>query len=177
MRGCIVYTLEDLGLVGGPPDPVLNHLVKMASRVCGVQAGMFNIRDETTSTIFCQAHCCLEGWYEDVFEIPEESSLTSLVCEQNMIIAVEDARTDPRVSDGCGAVRLRFRAMMGAPILGPDSAPVGALTVCSPHPKAWTDRERDSLRSMAVLGSQHVMLRATIATLKILKDEAGLKTA
>lgn len=172
-----MYTLEDLGLVGGPPDPVLSHLVKMASRVCGVQAAMFNIRDEARSKVFCQAHCCLEGFHEDVFEIPERASLTSLVCQQNMTIAIRDAKLDARVADGFGATKLRFRAMMGAPILGPDGSPVGALAVCSASPKDWTDRERDSLRSMAILGTHHVLLRATIATVKILRDETGLKTA
>ncbi len=175
--GNVVYTLEDLWLVGGPPDPILSHLVKMSSRACGAESAMFNIWHKDRSKIQCQAHCCLEAGRAEIFPIPERFSLTRLVCQRNMVVAIDDALEDDRVSRGCGANELEFRAMMGAPVLGPDGEPVGSLNVCSKQPKTWSDVERDSIFSMAALASQHVLLRATIATVKILRDESGVKTA
>ncbi|MEL7345742.1 MAG: hypothetical protein AAFN59_12925, partial [Pseudomonadota bacterium] len=93
-----MYTLEDLGLIGGPPDAALSQLVKIASRACGVQASLVKIRDERRSKVYCQAHYRLGTWHNHVFEMPKDESLTHLVCEQNALVAISDAKSDARVA-------------------------------------------------------------------------------
>lgn len=172
-----MYTLADLGLIDGPSDPAWSHLVKMASRVCGVQAGMLSILDGFSSTVQVMAHCGLGPMHEDTYAYPADGSLTRLVHARRELIAVDDARKDPEVSHGCSATNFGFRGMMGAPLNGPDGEPVGALTVYSQRACDWTDGQRESLESMAYLANQHVMHRASRATIRILTQEAGLKTA
>ena len=62
-------------------------------------------------------------------------------------------------------------SFIGAPVLGPDSSPIGILGAMSCTPRRWTLMNRKVQEDLAHLVSQEIMLRASFATLRIINQE------
>lgn len=176
-RGCAVYTLADLGLIHGPPETALAHLVKMTSRLCETEGAYLGVVDDATATVHCPAHCCMGEDLRPVFEFAQKDSFVRVVRDRNTAMEVSDAVEEPLIRAGFVEKRFGLRGLVGAPVRGPDDDPIGALVAFSRGPRSWSSEARENILSMAYLASQIVLLRASMETIKLMRIQGGLKSA
>jgi signal transduction histidine kinase len=112
------------GLVGRPPEPDLESLVRLAATVCGVSTAVINIIDDRfqhqVAAVGLEPATC-----------SREDSMCAIVLHQASHVLVPDARQDERFADNpfvTGEIaRVRFYA--SSPLVTPAGIAIGTLCV------------------------------------------------
>jgi PAS domain S-box-containing protein len=108
-------------------------------------------------------------------ELPPSETLSALVVGARAPVAVEDARSDPRLAD-LPAVRSGAAASyLGVPLFGPSREHVvGVLAVFGPEPRAWSEGDVVLLSQLAAPVASELELAALTAEFEASRLRWGL---
>lgn len=133
-----------------------DHIVALASRICGTQMSVINLIDADRQWFKAET-----GF--GVRETPLETSICSHVILEHDFTEIPDLLIDPRTMDNplCGAgAGLRFYA--GALLKSSNGLPIGTLCVLDKTPRHLNELQKDSLRLLARQVMKQLELRLAL---------------
>ena len=163
--------LREVGLMDSPPEEVFDRLTRMASRLLGVRMALLSLVGEDRQ-FFLSASGLREPWAGDR-ETPLSHSFCQHVVRGGTALVVEDARRHPLVADNLAVRDLDVIAYAGVPLRLGDGSTVGALCAIDDRPRAWTDREVQTLEDLAAVALDAIELRRAVRQLDGGELQAG----
>ncbi|MFN7386774.1 MAG: diguanylate cyclase domain-containing protein [Lysobacteraceae bacterium] len=151
--------LASYAVMDTPPDPVLDGIVRLASRLLGVPVGLISLLDDHRQ--WFKARVGLE-----VEQTPRDIAFCDMVVRSGRELVVEDARDDPRFANNPlvkGPPNVRF--YVGMPLQVPESQVLGTLCAIDTRPRRPDASSLEQLRELAAIAS---------ARLVALRNEARL---
>lgn len=149
-----VRVLESFEVLDTPPHVMFDHVVQVASLLCGTPVALISLVDH--ARLYFLARTGL-----DVVQVPSEHSLCDhAILTPGQLLEVRDASCDPRFADSplvTGPPGIRFYA--GAPLMTEDGEAIGTLCVIDRQPRALNEAQRVALDSLAQLTMQLMQSR------------------
>lgn len=137
--------IVDLGLAGGATVPELQDLAqRAAARLDTPRALVSIVLDEAQS--FAASHG-VSGWMSEASGTPLEYSYCQHAVRSRDMLAIDDARTDPRVADS-PMVQEGVLSYLGVPLTSSRGHVVGTLCVLGDSPRTFSDEDRRALRDL-----------------------------
>ncbi len=165
------FDLSDLGLLDGSADHEFDVITRCAVFVLHVRAVYFTVLDEMTGSVLRRSQHVRDQRYA----MPERSLFGGSICAHvvgaNKLISTEDVGATEEFGQLTDSDAVPFTSFLSAPVHGPAGEPVGALTAVCARPRVWTTIERGDIRDHAHLLSRHILLRASLETLKRVSRE------
>ncbi len=146
--------LHALAVLDSAPEAVFDSIVQMAAQACAVPMAMLTLVD--AQRVWFKANVGSPG----ANEIPRDSAFCALAIDADTPFEVPDAAHDPRFADHpmvSGPPGIRFYT--GEPLVLPGGARVGTLCVLDRAPRRLDAAQRQSLRSLAAIASQALVMR------------------
>jgi signal transduction histidine kinase/CheY-like chemotaxis protein len=94
---------------------------------------------------------------------PRDKSITRVILAEQGPLAVEDARTDPRLRETLLVLTYGIVAIAGVPLVDVRGAVVGSLFVVDNRPRRWPSREVAMLEELAAVGTRLVAAEGSSA--------------
>ena len=165
--------LRRLDLIGSPPEPAFDRLVRLATTLLDVPIAWISLVDADRS------------WFKarvglDLGETSREAAFCShtIAEDDGDLFVVPDTWMDERFENNplvIGAPRIRFYA--GRAVHGPDGQPVGTLSVVDREPRDLSSRERLALLDLATLVEELIAPRAASDPQLAVRLESELEAA
>ena len=135
-----------------PPDPVLDTLTRLASRLVGVPVSLVSLLDDHRQ------------WFKSrhglgVTQTPREVAFCDQVVRSGEAMVVPDAAADPRFRDNplvTGEPHVRFYA--GVPLRVPQGEVLGTLCAIDYAPRTLDAEQLQVLRELADLAVRQLVL-------------------
>lgn len=147
--------LKMLAVMDTGREPLFDALTRMASRICGTPIALVSLVDERRQ--WFKANIGLEG----VSETGRDVAFCAVAIDEGPgVMEIPNAPADPRFAANplvTGEPNIRFYA--GAPIVMPGGERLGTLCVIDTHARTLTDAQRDSLRDLAAVVAEVLLLR------------------
>lgn len=167
-------SITELGLVDTPRHEDFDRLTRLAAMLFGSKIAIISIVEpEKDRQYFTSAHGLPEPW-ATTRETRLSHSFSQYVISENAPLVVEDARTHPLVQANGAVSDLGVVAYLGAPIYGPDDAPIGALCVIEQEPRAWSETDIAALKDLSDAVTSKIRLRASVWDKEQLLRKASL---
>lgn len=149
--------LHRYALLDSRPDPVFDHITRLASAIFKTPIALVSLIDESRQ--FFKSRVGL-----DALETPRDVAFCAHAINDHEVMVVPDAHTDERFSDNplvTGHPRVRFYA--GAPLVTSDGYVLGTMCVID-HEKRQnlSDDEQEVLRELAGMVIAHIESLNTI---------------
>ena len=146
-------SLRSYQVLDSGSDPAMDAITRSAARALGMPVAVLGMIDQD------------RHWFKstvgvDLLEAPREVSFCAHVVHQGQPLLVPDTAADPRFADNplvTGPTGVRFYA--GAPLVGRDGLPLGALCVLDTVPRTLDNAGRDLLADLAGSVSELLELR------------------
>lgn len=164
------FTLQDLGLLVGPPIKGFDAVVSLASNVLRTPKVALLMIDVENGSIFLRASHGFDQSKFPLFGFPYHGSISSKICNENKTLQISNVSSATFASTG-EANFFGANACLGSPIHDPAGAPVGVLIALHEKTHEWTDTQIEELEAFAYLASQQIMLKASFETLRLMKRE------
>jgi PAS domain S-box-containing protein len=134
------------------PEQALDDLTALAAQICGTPMATISLIDEDRQ------------WFKasvgmEMMEIPRDVSFCSHALQQSGLFIVPDATQDKRFWDNplvTGEPGVRF--YVGAPLVSPENAALGALCVMDHVPRTLTPEQEQALQVLARQVMTHLEL-------------------
>jgi two-component system sensor histidine kinase VicK len=138
-----IQALDRYELAEMPHDPAMDDIARLAAQLCNAPVGIVSLIDE--------GQVLIPGRYGiDIETAPRNSMPCETTVSGDGIYQIPDARRDPSYAPGgipVGDRRYRFYA--GAPILTPNSVPIGCLAVLDTAARKLLPAQLESLESLS----------------------------
>lgn len=150
--------LDEASILDTMPEQEFDDIVFLASLVCGTPMAVLGLIDRDRQ------------WYKakvgvDKDEVPRNLSFCVYTILQEEVLAVPDARNDPRFRDNPFVATdpgIRFYA--GAPLRTPEGHALGTLCVYDMAPHDLTPEQTKALDALARMAMQRIQLRRLLRT-------------
>lgn len=162
------FTLQDLGLLMGPPVKSFDFVVSLASRVLHTPDVALMMVDVENGSVFLRASVGFDQVSFPMFGYPYCGSIAAKICETNSSLQNSDV-SNSNLANAVEAEFLGADSYLGTPVHDPAGAPVGALIALHTKSRAWTNTQVEALEKFAYLASQQIMLKASFETLRLMK--------
>lgn len=162
------YDLDDLGLFDGKPSRGLEHLTFQVGNCACTGRGAITLFDKQAQELLVRYTPGGDHTQTLSKKIPLRWSLTRDVMDANTLIVGESC-PDRYFSDT--ALVTERSTFASAPVHDPADNPIGAVISFGSLGKNWTTSERQRVREAAFLVSQHILLKASLATIHILSQK------
>jgi signal transduction histidine kinase/CheY-like chemotaxis protein len=157
--------LKSLEVLDTPPDPVLDELTRVASRICRTPIALVSLVDESRQ------------WFKarvglGATETPRDVAFCAHAIHGTDLFVVPDSHVDERFRDNplvTGAPHVRFYA--GAPLVV-DGHGIGTLCVIDHVPRQLDGDDREALRALGRAVAGHVATLRTQRELSSARAEA-----
>ena len=137
-------SLEALEILDRPPQPMFDHVVQVASLLCGTPIALISLVDRDRLYFLARAGL-------DVVQVASERSLCNYATlSPQQILEVRDAREDSRFANSplvTGLPGIVFYA--GAPLVTETGEAIGTLCVIDRQPRQLNESQRVALDSLA----------------------------
>jgi GAF domain-containing protein len=148
-----------------PPDPTLDTLTRLASRLIGVPVALVSLVDERRQ------------WFKSrhglqASQTPREVAFCDHVVRSGEPLVVEDALADPRFRDNplvTGDPYVRFYA--GVPLRVPQGVVLGTLCAIDHQPRTLDAEQLQTLRELGDLAVQQLVLHQRERALQAAESE------
>lgn len=167
--------VRSAGLLGALPEPALDRLTALASRLLGVPIASIGVIEEERHLIKSLVGP-VESWPARR-EVPLSHSFCRHVVETEQPVLIEDARLDERVRDTPGVGESGVVAYLGVPLVTRAGHVLGALCAVDRKARRWSEDEVATLRDLAALVMTEVDLRRALAEARSQADELARSTA
>lgn len=158
--------LRRTGLLDGDPDPTLDRLTRLASRILQAPVSLVTLIDEDRQFFASQVGAS-EPWASRR-ESPLSYSLCKHVVAERDAMVIPDATKDERVCENDAVSELGVRAYVGVPLVTAEGHAIGSFCVMDGRPRDWSDDDLEILRDLAMAAMAEIELRMTVRAL----DEA-----
>ena len=163
---------RDLGVLDGPPEKGFDVVVRLTSTALHAPMVALMMIDDESASIFLRASTGLSKNINPLIGFPLSGSVASEIRAKNEPVMINDlARSD--TAHAVEAVFLGAGSVIGAPVHGPADEAIGALLAMHRSSNAWTKAQGEALEGFAYLTSQHIMLKASFETLRLMKQHSG----
>lgn len=136
--------IEDYGVLGRPPEPDLEGLVRLAATICGVPTAVINIIDDRA-----QHQIAAVGIEPAVCS--REDSMCAVVFREPGHTVIGDVTLDERFATNpfvTGEIaNVRFYA--SSPLITPSGVPIGTICIFDDEPRELPQEESDALALIA----------------------------
>ncbi len=142
-EGDRLASLRSYQVLDSEPNPALNAIAAAAARVIDGAVGLVTLLDEHRQWFAGRAGT-------DLTETPRELAFCAYTVAQESPLVIRDTTADPRSADNAlvtGQAHVRFYA--GAPLIGRDGLPLGALCVLDTRPREVTEQDLRTLVDLA----------------------------
>ncbi|MCY7413445.1 MAG: SpoIIE family protein phosphatase [Salinibacterium sp.] len=136
--------LDDLGIVGTPPEERFDRVTRLAKQLFGVESAAISLIDHDRQWFKSR-----QGIADP--EMPREVAFCDITIQRPETFSVSNALEDPRFADNplvTGNPNIRFYA--GHPLVASTGERVGALCVFDPNPRVFSEAETALLRDLAL---------------------------
>ncbi len=137
--------IEELRLLSGHADLVLDGATRLASRAVGVPIALVSIVTDDRQ-VFASQVGMPEGWTE---QTPLSHSFCQYVVLDDAPLRVVDAREDGRLAGNDAIDDLGVIAYHGVPLRAPTGETIGSFCVIDGAPREWTPEDREVLQDVA----------------------------
>ena len=166
------FSPRDLGVLDGPPEKGFDVVVALSATALNAPMVALVMIDDESASIFLRASIGLSRNINPMIGLPLTGSVASETRAENQPVLINDlARSDN--THAVEAVFLGAGACLGAPVHGPAGEPIGALLAMHRTSNAWTKAQAQAVEGFAYLTSQHIMLKASFETLRLMKRHRG----
>jgi len=156
-------SLRSYEVLDSGPDLALDALATAAARALGTPVALVSLAD-TARVWFLSAVGLGAAGDTTVREIPREESFCPYAVATHECLVVPDASRDPRFAELAVVTGpAHVRAYAGAPIIGRDGLPLGALCVLDSEPRAFSDDDVEVLSGLAIAVTELLELRRSDA--------------
>ncbi len=155
--------LAETGLLDEDPQPALDRLTRLASRVLDAPVSLVSLVDDHRQFFASQL-----GLGEPVAsrrETPLSHSFCQHVVTSGENLVVADAPSDPRVSGNRAIEDLRVQAYAGVPLRTAEGHVLGSFCVIDHEPRDWTSDELEILSDLAAGCITEIELRRAVGAL------------
>jgi PAS domain S-box-containing protein len=148
-----VAALSRYRILDTPPDIAFDDLAHLAAALCRAPIAVITFIDQDRQWFKAKIGLTMT-------QTVRSSGLCAQAVQHKTLIAIEDARADPRFSSH-PLVREdpRVRFYCGAPILNPDGHAVGTIAVMDAAPRVPTEEQCQALRRLARQAAAQLELR------------------
>jgi diguanylate cyclase (GGDEF)-like protein len=150
--------LAQSGLRSGGPEEQFDRLTRLAARLLDAPIARLSLVDEVGQH-FKSATGALPSSGRST---PLSHSICKHVVEDQAPVCIPDTAADERVAGNGAVTEHGAGAYLGQPVHSPDGEVLGALCVVDPHPRAWTDQDREVLADLAAAVDTELALRAAL---------------
>ncbi|WP_156883566.1 GAF domain-containing protein [Salipiger mucosus] len=162
------FTLNDLGLFDRGPDAVFDNIVDLVHQTVLAPIALVSVIDDKNERQVFKASRGLCREHPEVCSTPLSLSLCNEVRLRSGPLVIPDLSRDPEFRDHPARHEMGVSAYLGAPLKGPADDMIGAVCAIDTTPRIWSERDRKCIEKLADLGSQQVLLRAALQTLKLI---------
>jgi GAF domain-containing protein len=149
--------LHDLRLMDTPAEEALDRLTRLAARVLRTPVALISLVDEHRQ-FFKSAVGLAEPW-----AARRETLLTHSFCQHVVVraslLAIEDARADPRVRENGAVKDLGVIAYLGAPLTLAGGHVIGSFCVADSQPRRWSADDQQTMSDLAASVMSEIRLR------------------
>jgi PAS domain S-box-containing protein len=137
------------GLLATELDPaaVLDEVVQQAPRLVGAEACTINVLEEDELVVTAAEGTAAEAALGT--RSPTTGPLAGDVVQSRAPVAVESAADEPRLARADPVIAAGCASYLGVPLVGPEGALHGVLSVYGERPRAWRPEEVEALRGLA----------------------------
>jgi diguanylate cyclase (GGDEF)-like protein len=139
--------LRDTGLIDGEPDNAFARLNRLAVELLGVPVSLVSLVDEDRQ--FFAGQVGLPEPWASFRETPLSHSFCQRVVNSGEALVVDDARSDPLVSDNLAVRDLGVVAYAGMPLRMRDGNVLGSFCAIDVSPRHWSERDLAVLADLA----------------------------
>ncbi len=146
--------LRALAVLDSAPEPLFDSFARLAAQIAGTPIALLSLIDDQRQ--WFKANLGLPG----VQQTPRDFAFCAHAILERDVMAVADARTDPRFADNpfvTGEPGIRFYA--GAPLTLPSGERLGTLCVIDRAPRQLSDAQKGQLAELAQAVVQALLLR------------------
>lgn len=155
--------LESYGLIGTQPDPVFNHLIKLAAEICNTPMATISLIDGDRQWFYAR-------YGIDIEETSRDHALCSHSILQPGLTEIRDVREDRRFADSPLVTQFpHIRFYAAQPIMTPDGFCIGTVCIAAPDAMGLFEFQRASLKRVA-----EVVARLFEARKSVLESERRL---
>lgn len=152
--------LYELALLDSEPDPALERLTSLASRILKVPVSLVSLVDAQRQ-FFASAVGLDEPWATSR-ETPLSHSFCKHVVATNQPLIVSDARKEPLLVGNLAITELNAIAYAGFPLMLSDGTNLGSFCVIDHAPHTWTADELSILSDLAQSAITELELRSEL---------------
>ncbi|MDQ3409404.1 MAG: GAF domain-containing protein, partial [Actinomycetota bacterium] len=157
------------GLLDTPPEEPFDRLTRLAAAVLDAPLAFATIVDDRRS----YWKSCIGVAGEDA---PSGNTVEESFCQyvvgSNEALIVDDAASDPRTRDNPSVHSMGVAAWAGFPLRGPDGEVLGSFCVVDTKQRTWSERDVETLRTLAASASGEIALRAAVAQEREARERA-----
>lgn len=149
-----ISAIRKSGLLDGSGKQHFDHLTEHVRVALDVPVAIISIVDEHRQVF--AGHCGLPAPWDARGETPMTHSFCQYVVQQNAPLIVTDANIHALVQTNHAIADLGVIGYLGVPIHLPTGELVGALAAIDTKPRHWTERELDTLNSLAKIVEREI---------------------
>lgn len=164
--------LQRTALMDAPPEPHLDRVVALVTRILGVETALLSLVDADRQ--FFANQCGLPEPYATSRETPHSHSFCKYVVTLNQPFLVTDARVDPRVADNGAVVDIGVVSYAGVPVRDAAGHVLGSLCAIGGQPRSWSDHDISVLTDLAGIVEDEIELRLEALRAQALAVENGI---
>ena len=139
--------LRDTALLEGEPDDAFARLNRIAVELLGVPVSLVSLVDEDRQ--FFAGQVGLPEPWASFRETPLSHSFCQHVVNSGEPLVIDDARSDPLVSDNLAIRDLGVAAYAGMPLRMRDGNVLGSFCAIDASPRHWSERDLRILGDLA----------------------------
>ena len=159
--------LRDTALIEGEPDDAFARLNRIAVELLGVPVSLVSLVDEDRQ--FFAGQVGLPEPWASFRETPLSHSFCQHVVNSGEPLVIDDARSDPLVSDNLAIRDLGVAAYAGIPLRMRDGNVLGSFCAIDASPRHWSERDLRILGDLASTAADVIELHR-IQRLPVLHD-------
>ena len=165
------FDLRDLGLLSGPAEREYDIITRNAGIMLQASAAVFCALDVNRASVFLRSHHLTRECNLLPDALDQSTSLFASAIESGQSMRIVDLDAHAEFAANIEPAKLPFKGLLSEIVHGPAGEPIGALIALSNVPRKWAELERLELQDHALLLSRHVLLRATLKTIKCISQE------
>jgi sigma-B regulation protein RsbU (phosphoserine phosphatase) len=144
------------------PEEAFNRLARLASTVLETPMVALTVVDDVASFLKGAPHPEALVGPDGTFESPVKEAACQVVVDTGGEVCAPDVRDDPRLRDLPQIRDFGARSWVGVPIRDPDGNVVGNFCAMDAVVRQWTDRHRETLRTLADIAGGEIALRLAL---------------
>lgn len=154
-----VEALKRYSILNTPPEKLFDDIARLATQFFDLPVGLISFVD--TENVFLKSNIGVEG----IRNSPRNSSICAMAVLTDEVTVLENIPDiDPcALLDPLLAGELGYKFYAGAPLVTPDGFRIGTICVIGKHPRTFSEKEKEILKSLGRIVMHEIELRQQIA--------------